>query len=128
MQRFHGYEWWRSACQTLESGRYLLCQRTIPRRDMAICDGVHRLPCHGKRFNNWLYIIRHNKVKGIIRIRNDNKQCCPLVTYHIQFHLIIAHDLTKLCNVEQIHCLTPQEIKILFAVSSYRQLIFFILT
>ena len=41
--------------------------------------------------------IKHGneKVKGIIRIRNDNKQCCPLVTYHIQFHLIIRSQNTS---------------------------------
>ena len=66
--------------------------------------------------------------RDMIRIhKDDNKQCCPLVTYHIQFHLIIAHDLTKLCNVKRCKPCTTGNQNTLCCFSC-RQFIFLILT
>lgn len=43
---------------------------------------------------------RHNKIKGIIRVRDDNKHGCPLIPQHIQFHLVIVGQFPKLRNIE----------------------------
>lgn len=39
---------------------------------------------------------RHDKVKSIIRVRDNHKHGCPLIPQHIQFHLVIACQLPKL--------------------------------
>ena len=40
------------------------------------------------------------KVECFIGITDDDKHGCSLIADHIQFHFIIAHDLTKLRNIK----------------------------
>ena len=69
---------------------------------------------------------RHNKVK-LSSVSEMIINSAVLVTYHIQFHLITAHDLTALCNVKRCKSRYPQEIK--YSLLSFLlQLIFLILT
>lgn len=43
---------------------------------------------------------RYNKIKRIVRIGNNDKHSCPLISKHIQLHLIIACQLPQLRNVK----------------------------
>jgi len=42
----------------------------------------------------------HDKVEGIISVGDDDEHGRPLISQHVKFHLIIAHDLPKLCDIK----------------------------
>ena len=43
---------------------------------------------------------RHDEIEGVIGIGNDDEQCRLPVSDGVQLHLIVAHQLPQLRNVE----------------------------
>ena len=43
---------------------------------------------------------RYNEIESVIGIGNDDKQCRLPVSDGVQLHLIVAHQLPQLCDVE----------------------------
>ena len=43
---------------------------------------------------------RHDKIEGIIRVGNDDEQCCLTISEGVQFQFVVAHQLPQLCNVK----------------------------
>ena len=69
---------------------------------------------------------RNNKIKGIIGIWNNNKQCCFPVTDQIQFQFVITHKLPQFRNIKgcesctttdqnRFCCLTWNKMSIVFS-------------
>ena len=42
----------------------------------------------------------YNEVERIVGVGDDDKHCCPAIAQFIQFHLFIAHALSKLCDIK----------------------------
>ena len=44
---------------------------------------------------------RHDKIKGIIRVRNNDKHSCLSVSQLVQFQFIITGKFPQLCNIKR---------------------------
>ena len=69
---------------------------------------------------------RNNKIKGIIGIWNNNKQCSFPVTNQIQFQFVITHKLPQFRNIKGCEsCTTTDQNR--FCCLTGGQLVFFVL-
>ena len=77
---------------------------------------------------------RHDKIEGIIRVGNDDEQCCLTISEGVQFQFVVAHQLPQLCNVkgskscatgnkDRFCCFARDELSRTFSSSSRRSYI-----